>query len=52
MTELDTGDLALLTSSTAHLRKALPDLPVVGGCCGTDASHVAALWGAQSPTGR
>ena len=47
MTELDTGDLALLTSSTAHLREALPGLQVVGGCCGTDASHVAALWGSS-----
>jgi homocysteine S-methyltransferase len=23
----------------------LPSLRVVGGCCGTDARHVAALWG-------
>ena len=27
------------------LRARLPGLAVVGGCCGTDARHVAALWG-------
>ncbi|WP_210440028.1 homocysteine S-methyltransferase family protein [Nocardioides xinjiangensis] len=45
MSELDTGDLALLTRSTNQLRGHLPALRIVGGCCGTDASHVAALWG-------
>jgi homocysteine S-methyltransferase len=48
MTELDTGDLALLTRSTEHVRRVLPGLQIVGGCCGTDASHVAALWGVQT----
>ena len=43
--ELDTGDLALLTSSYDDLRAVLPGLAIVGGCCGTDARHVAALWG-------
>ena len=43
--ELDAGDLDLLRSSYDALRPALPNLRVVGGCCGTDASHVAALWG-------
>ena len=43
--ELDTGDVGLLRSSYDALRPALPGLRVVGGCCGTDASHVAALWG-------
>jgi S-methylmethionine-dependent homocysteine/selenocysteine methylase len=43
--ELDAGDLALLTSSYDGLRERLPGLAVVGGCCGTDARHVAALWG-------
>ncbi|WKN46561.1 homocysteine S-methyltransferase family protein [Nocardioides sp. Arc9.136] len=46
MTGLDTGDLRLLTSSTGLVRRELPALRVLGGCCGTDASHVAALWGA------
>ena len=43
--ELDTGDVALLTSSYDDLRAMLPGLAIVGGCCGTDARHVAALWG-------
>lgn len=43
--ELDEGDLGLLTSSYDALRPKLPALRVVGGCCGTDARHVAALWG-------
>ena len=45
MEELDEGDLGLLTSSFEGLRSHLPHLAVVGGCCGTDAKHVAALWG-------
>ncbi|MFC7493312.1 MULTISPECIES: homocysteine S-methyltransferase family protein [unclassified Nocardioides] len=43
--ELDEGDLGLLRSSYDELRPVLPALRVVGGCCGTDARHVAALWG-------
>jgi homocysteine S-methyltransferase len=43
--ELDEGDLGLLRSSYDALRPSLPSLRVVGGCCGTDARHVAALWG-------
>ena len=43
--ELDAGDLGLLTASYDALRARLPGLAVVGGCCGTDADHVAALWG-------
>ncbi|MEQ6900317.1 homocysteine S-methyltransferase family protein [Nocardioides sp. YIM 152588] len=43
--ELDAGDLGLLASSYDALRPSLPNLAVVGGCCGTDARHVAALWG-------
>ena len=45
MEELDEGDLGLLTSSFEQLRAHLPNLAVVGGCCGTDARHVASLWG-------
>lgn len=45
MEVLDEGDLALLTSSLDGLRGDLPNLAIVGGCCGTDARHVAALWG-------
>ena len=43
--DLDPGDLGLLTSSYDALRAQLPNLAIVGGCCGTDASHVAALAG-------
>lgn len=43
--ELDSGDLDLLTSSYDALRARLPSLAVVGGCCGTDTRHLAALWG-------
>ena len=45
MEELDEGDLELLTSSFEQVRPQLPNLAIVGGCCGTDARHVAALWG-------
>jgi homocysteine S-methyltransferase len=43
--ELDIGDLGLLTTSYGSLRAQLPELAIIGGCCGTDARHVAALWG-------
>ncbi|HEX3930220.1 MAG TPA: homocysteine S-methyltransferase family protein [Nocardioides sp.] len=42
---LDEGDLGLLVSAHRQLEQLLPALEVVGGCCGTDARHVAALWG-------
>ena len=45
MEVLDEGDLDLLTSSFERLRSHLPNLMIVGGCCGTDARHVASLWG-------
>jgi S-methylmethionine-dependent homocysteine/selenocysteine methylase len=44
-TELDEGDPAELAASLEALRSLLPKLTVVGGCCGTDARHVAAMWG-------
>ncbi len=43
--ELDGGDVDLLVRSYDELRAQLPALAVIGGCCGTDTSHVAALWG-------
>jgi homocysteine S-methyltransferase len=43
--ELDPGDIGLLTSSYDAVRVQLPGLAIVGGCCGTDVRHVAALWG-------
>jgi S-methylmethionine-dependent homocysteine/selenocysteine methylase len=42
---LDEGDLGVLVPSHRTLEEHLPALDVVGGCCGTDARHVAALWG-------
>ena len=45
MEELDAGDLPLLVSSAGAVRDRLPSGRVVGGCCGTDSRHVAALWG-------
>ena len=45
MEVLDEGDRSLLTSSTSQLLQQLPSVTTLGGCCGTDASHVASLWG-------
>ena len=42
---LDEGDPDALGSDQADLSAMLPALRVVGGCCGTDARHVAAMWG-------
>jgi len=44
MEELDAGDVPLLVASAADVRRQLPSVRVVGGCCGTDSRHVAALW--------
>lgn len=43
--ELDEGDPAELAALTGRLRESLPACRVVGGCCGTDVRHVAAMWG-------
>ncbi len=43
MTELDDGDPADLAARYVALREALPALQVLGGCCGTDDRHVAAI---------
>ena len=42
---LDEGDLSVFVPVHRRLEEALPSLEIVGGCCGTDARHVAALWG-------
>jgi S-methylmethionine-dependent homocysteine/selenocysteine methylase len=42
---LDDGDAAELAEQTASLAKRLPNLRLVGGCCGTDAKHLNALIG-------
>jgi homocysteine S-methyltransferase len=44
-TELDEGDPDELARAQDALRPRLPSLALVGGCCGTDARHVAAMWG-------
>jgi homocysteine S-methyltransferase len=48
--ELDAGDPAALGSDHAALRAHLPAVRVLGGCCGTDERHVAAVgaaWAGQ-----
>ncbi|GAA3550278.1 homocysteine S-methyltransferase family protein [Microlunatus spumicola] len=42
--ELDEGDPWALADEQRDLTAALPALTVLGGCCGTDARHVAAMW--------
>jgi homocysteine S-methyltransferase len=42
-TELDEGNPAELGSQHAALQDRLPGVTVLGGCCGTDARHVAAI---------
>jgi homocysteine S-methyltransferase len=42
---LDEGELDVLVPAHRALEGRLPALEIVCGCCGTDARHVAALWG-------
>ena len=39
-TTLDTGDKCLLASGYTELLSLLPSMKVIGGCCGTDHSHL------------
>ena len=41
--DLDDGDADELADDYARLRDLLPNLNVLGGCCGTDHRHVAAI---------
>jgi homocysteine S-methyltransferase len=41
--ELDTGDPADLAERYVALRRELPELHVLGGCCGTNITHVTAI---------
>jgi S-methylmethionine-dependent homocysteine/selenocysteine methylase len=41
--ELDEGDPAALSAEHAALRRRLPAVAVLGGCCGTDHRHVEAI---------
>ena len=43
MTELDAGDPAELGELYRALRERLPNLTVLGGCCGTDLRHLTAI---------
>ena len=47
--ELDAGDPADLADRCTALVAALPDLTVLGGCCGTDARHIDAIGAARAP---
>lgn len=52
MVELDSGDPDDLAARYVDLRASLPNLHVLGGCCGTDHRHVAAIaasWEASAP---
>jgi S-methylmethionine-dependent homocysteine/selenocysteine methylase len=52
MVELDSGDPDDLAARYVGLRASLPNLHVLGGCCGTDHRHVAAIaaaWQAADP---
>jgi S-methylmethionine-dependent homocysteine/selenocysteine methylase len=40
---LDTGDCKHLAEGYAELKQLLPELRVIGGCCGTDLSHITAI---------
>lgn len=42
---LDDGDIADLAVQVDRLLDELPAVEVLGGCCGTDVRHVAAMWG-------
>jgi len=44
---LDDGDPEQLAAEQAPLLDAFANLQVLGGCCGTDARHVAAMWGVR-----
>lgn len=40
---LDTGDCNHLAEGYSELKLLLPELRVIGGCCGTDLSHIKAI---------
>ncbi|MDQ3156139.1 MAG: homocysteine S-methyltransferase family protein [Actinomycetota bacterium] len=49
--DLDEGNPELLAAAYGRLKPLLPKVSVVGGCCGTDARHVASLWGVGGTDG-
>ena len=50
MTELDAGNPADLGDRYRQLRAPLPQLNVLGGCCGTDERHLGAICAAWQKT--
>jgi homocysteine S-methyltransferase len=52
MTELDDGDPFDLAARYVALRAQMPAMRVIGGCCGTDHRHVAAIADAWHSTAR
>jgi homocysteine S-methyltransferase len=48
-TELDDGDPDDLGRRYRALRRSLPRMNVLGGCCGTDHRHIAAIAEAMTP---
>lgn len=50
--ELDAGDPTALAADVASLRAMVPHVRILGGCCGTDVRHVAAMLDAwrRAPT--
>lgn len=49
MEVLDDGDPVQLAADQRPLLDAFPDIEVIGGCCGTDVRHIAAMWGVSRP---
>jgi homocysteine S-methyltransferase len=47
--ELDPGDPSALAQHYRELQTRLPNLTVVGGCCGTSHRHVAEICAAMTP---
>jgi homocysteine S-methyltransferase len=47
--DLDAGEPAELGREYATLKRALPGLSVLGGCCGTDARHIGEIAAACAP---
>jgi homocysteine S-methyltransferase len=48
--ELDSGDPVELAAHYRALRAQLPSLTILGGCCGTDERHIAAICAACLPS--
>ncbi|MEX2424667.1 MAG: homocysteine S-methyltransferase family protein [Acidimicrobiia bacterium] len=51
-TELDRGDPIELAEDYRRLTGLLPNLALIGGCCGTDSEHVVAMASALGSEGR